>query len=254
MFRAIRLQFLFVTLLVLLAVAGTAAAADKFPQPKGYVNDFAGIINPADARELDAQLKALEDRTTAQIAVVTVPDLGDYADVDEYASELFKAWGIGQKGQDNGVLVLLALKEHRIKIEVGYGLEGAITDGTAGEIIRNVMAPFFKAGQFGQGLIAGTQALAERIPPSGVKRPAKHKAGVLSIVLFAVFLLLILSQFFFPGPRILGGGRRYYGGGPFIGGFGGGFGGFGGGGGGFGGGFGGFGGGGSGGGGASGGW
>ena len=252
MFRAIRLSVLFVALAVLLA--GTAAAADKFPQPRGYVNDFAGIINPADAQELEAQLKALEDRTTAQIAVVTVPDLGDYADVEEYAVELFKAWGIGQKGQDNGVLVLLALKEHKIKIEVGYGLEGAITDGKAGEIIRNVMAPYFKAGQFGQGLIVGTRALAERIPPSGVKKPARHRAGGISLILFIVFLLLILSQFFFPGPRIIGGRRRYYGGGPFIGGFGGGFGGFGGGGGGFGGGFGGFGGGGSGGGGASGGW
>jgi len=243
-------RFALTTLLFLL-FCGTALAAGKFPEPKGYVNDFAGVINPADAAALDAQLSAVEKNTTAQIAVVTVSDLGGYADVDEYAVELFKAWGIGQKGQDNGVLILVAPSLRKARIEVGYGLEGAITDGTAGEIIRNVMAPYFKAGDYGKGLVAGANAVAEKIPPGGVKKPTKRSRGGFSIILTIIFIILVLSQFFFPGPRIMGG-RRYYGGGPFIGGFGGGFGG--GGGGGFGGGFGGFGGGGSGGGGASGGW
>lgn len=243
---------------VCLAADTASPAVGKFPAPKGYVNDFAGAIDPADASELEDYLRQLEKQTTAQVAVVTVTDLDGYTGIEEYSNELFTAWGIGKKGQDNGVLIVLSMKEKKARIEVGYGLEGAITDGTAGAIIRDVMVPYFRAGQFGKGVIAGAKAVAERIPPSGVQRPEagarKHPSGF-SLILIAIFLILVFSQLFFPGPRVIGGRRG--GGGPFIGGFGGfggGFGGFGGGGGGFGGGFGGFGGGGSGGGGASGGW
>jgi uncharacterized protein len=252
------LLILVLSALLFLLFAAPALAQETLPGPRGYVNDFAGVIGPAESSELEGFLRGLETRTTAEVAVATVPDLDGFADVDEYAVKLFEKWKIGKKGQDNGVLVLLAMKEHRVRIEIGYGLEGAITDGTAGEIIRQQMAPLFRQGEYGKGLVAGVHALAEKIPPGGVMRAQKKKGRIsLSLVLLAVFLLLIFGQFLFPGPRFTGRGRRgMYMGGPFIGGFGGGFGGggFGGGGGGFGGGFGGFGGGGSGGGGASGGW
>jgi uncharacterized protein len=236
-------------------LAAPALAQQELPSPRGYVNDFAGVIDPSEAPGLESFLKGLEERTSAEVAVATVPDIDGFADVDEYGVKLFEKWKIGKKGQDNGVLILLAMKEHKVRIEVGYGLEGAITDGTAGEIIRQQMVPYFKKGEYGKGLDAGVRALAGRIPPGGVKKPEKKSHIGLSLVLFFIFLMLVFGQFFI-GPRLTGRGRRgsFYGG-PYIGGFGGGFGGSGfGGGGGFGGGFGGFGGGSSGGGGASGGW
>ena len=252
-------------LLLFLAPLTASAAVGQFPKPVGFVNDFAGAIPPAQAQSMEQYLRALNQRTGAQIAVVTVPNIDGYTGPEEYAVDLFSAWKIGEKGKDNGLLVLLAMKEKKVKIEVGYGLEGAITDGDCGIIIRQVMAPYFRQGQFGAGLMAGIQALAAKIPPGGSKPPPRRDArNVFSGVLFLAFVLFIVVQFLLPGGGFWGRsrgsgftGRRGGGGfgGPFIGGFGGGFGGFGGGGGGgFGGGFGGFGGGMSGGGGASGGW
>ena len=240
------------------------AAVGQFPKPVGFVNDFANVIPPAQAQSMEQYLRALNQRTGAQVAVVTVKNIKGYTGPEEYAVDLFSAWKIGEKGKDNGLLVLLAMKEKKVKIEVGYGLEGAITDGDCGIIIRQVMAPYFRAGRFGDGLMAGVQALAAKIPPGGVKPPHRDSRTTFSGVLFLAFVLFIAVQFLLPGGGFWGrgrsGGSRFTGrgggfGGPFIGGFGGGFGGFGGGGGGgFGGGFGGFGGGMSGGGGASGGW
>ncbi|HEY3347140.1 MAG TPA: TPM domain-containing protein [Nitrospirota bacterium] len=252
MIKTVTAFLLGLTLLTAAATAQPARAAEgAFPKPVGLVNDFAGVLKPEEAAQLEGILKELDQRTGAEVAVVTIPDFGSYADINEYAVELFKAWGIGKKGQDNGVLIVVAPNQKKARIEVGYGLEGAITDGTAGAIIRDIMAPSFKAGEYGKGLVAGAQAVAERVPPGGVQKPKKTGKNTVSLILFIAFVLLMLAQFLFPGPRITGGGRRY-GGGPFFGGFGGGFGGTGNGG--FGGGFGGFGGGSSGGGGASGDW
>ncbi|MBI5191261.1 MAG: TPM domain-containing protein [Nitrospirae bacterium] len=237
--------------LLLILAATQAFAAHTFPEPKGYVSDYAGVLKPDEAAGLESYLAELEKKTTAEVAVVTVPDMDGFADVDEYANELFAAWKIGKKGQDNGVLVLLAMKEKKVRIEVGYGLEGAITDGTAGDIIRYTMAPYFKQGQFGAGLMAGAQAVSERVPPGGVQTPTKEqqrrkgRSGSRSLLMLAALLAIFVLPLFFGGGRR---GRGGFGGGPFIGGFGGGFGSGGGGG------FGGFGGGFSGGGGASGGW
>ncbi|MBI5696489.1 MAG: TPM domain-containing protein [Nitrospirae bacterium] len=247
--------------LLLILAATQAFAAHTFPEPRGHVSDYAGVLKPDEAAALEGYLAELEKRTSAEVAVVTVPDLDGFADVDEYAVDLFAAWKIGKKGQDNGVLILLAVKEKKLRIEVGYGLEGAITDGTAGGIIRDTMVPYFKRGEFGAGLMAGAQAVAERVPEGGVQTPIDEQGGKeqpssLSLLIIVVLLAIFLFPLFFGPGGPMGGGKLrrgrggFYGGGPFIGGFGGGFGGGGGGGGGFGG----FGGGFSGGGGASGDW
>ncbi len=256
MFKLIK--YLLFLLLFLLPITANAAVVGQFPKPVGFVNDFANVIPPAQSQSMEQYLRALNQRTGAQVAVVTVPNIKGYAGPEEYAVDLFSAWKIGRKGKDNGLLVLLAMKEKKVKIEVGYGLEGAITDGDCGIIIRQVMVPYFRAGRFGDGLMAGVQALAAKIPPGGAKPPPHRDARkMFSGVLFLAFVLFIAVQFLLPGGGFWGrsGGSGFTGrrggggfGGPFIGGFGGG------GGGGFGGGFGGFGGGMSGGGGASGGW
>jgi uncharacterized protein len=190
--------------------------------------------------------------------VVTIPTFEPYATLDEYANELFKSWKIGKAKEDNGILLIVAQKEKRIRIEVGYGLEEIIPDGLAGEIIRNQIRPYFKDGKYGLGIRAGVQSIVEVISSKkGIPLDRKGGKGNKSIldnpnffdgIVLVLVLLFLISRFLFsPFSRRNGPGGFWGSGG---GGFGGGFGGFGGGGGGFGG----FGGGGSGGGGASGDW
>jgi uncharacterized protein len=238
-------------LLTLLVVGAPSFGANKWPAPQGYVNDLANVIPADQSQTLEAFLTEVEQKTGAQIAVVTTPSV-EGADIDGAAVDLFKTWGIGKKSKDDGILILASIQDHRVRIEVGYGLEVVITDGQSGSIIRQYMTPYFKQGDYGQGLTQGAAAVAQLIAASeGVTLDGQVAQSVSSgnggygtlieIIIFVVFFLLT---------SILRGRRGFYGGGFYGGGWGGG--GFGGGGGG--GGFGGFGGGGSGGGGASGGW
>jgi uncharacterized protein len=256
-----------------LAFAATAAlAADPLPALTEPVNDFAHVVDADSAAKMEQMIRALQAKTGDVVVVVTVPTVKPYADAQEYANKLFlnQGRGIGEKGKDNGVLILLALAERRVQIEVGYGLEQWITDGFSGETSREVMAPEFRNGRYGPGLLAGTERIIGRIAqgrnvsldgvrvPTPLRRAPESTPLPFSAIIFAFIVLLVISR--------LGGGRRsrrYWGGpwsgwssgvGPFGGGWGGGFGGGGGGFGGGGGGFGGFGGGRSGGGGGGASW
>lgn len=262
--------------LALLTVLGTgqplaAQSRTAVPELTQEVNDFAGIIDASSAASIAQTIRSLKAASGDVIVVATVPTIAPYGDVREYAVELFEngGRGIGERGKDNGLLILLALQERRVWVEVGYGLEPFITDGFSGQVSREVMTPAFRGGNYGAGLAAGTSVLAQRIaqgrnveltgaPPVPVRqRRAPERSANWLLILFVV--LLVLSRFTGGGPR--SGVRRWGRGGwsgwssgvgPFGGGFGGG--GFGGGGGGFGGGFGGFGGGRSGGGGGGSSW
>ncbi|MEO8676832.1 MAG: TPM domain-containing protein, partial [Casimicrobiaceae bacterium] len=121
----------------LLAAFAAAGAADV-PYLTGRVVDNAEILKPATRERVAALAKAHEDKTADQIAVLTVPTLGGES-IEEYAGRVFAAWKLGQKGKDNGVLVVVAPKDHKMRIEVGYGLEGTLPDVAASRIIRNVM-------------------------------------------------------------------------------------------------------------------
>jgi len=252
-----------------LALLLSSIDAAPLPELTAPVNDVAHVIDPASAAEIDRTSRALQAKTGDAVVVVTVPTIEGWGDINEYAVKLYEnhGRGIGEKGKDNGILIVLAMKERKVKIEVGYGLEMWITDGFAGETIREYMAPRFREGQFGAGLRAGAERIITRIAQGrnvtldGVRVPQarSNERGTpipLSVIVLIFVIILIVSR--------IGGGpgrrRRFWGGGPWsgwssgVGPFGGGFGGGGGGGGGFGGGFGGFGGGSSGGGGASGSW
>ncbi len=252
------------------------SGAREWPAPKGYLSDFAGIVDPASADSIEALGLELRQKTGAELAVVTVKDLGGET-IDPVAVELYKQWGIGQKGKDDGVLILLGLAERRVRIEVGYGLEGILPDGKCGAIIRRIMGPDLHADRFGPGLLRGAEAVAgviakdrgvtlERgIAPDADSGDEPSGMGTLLLLLFAVMIPVLIAARIARERQIQGhGGVGRWGSGrrrgwfdPW-GGFGGGLGGLGGfgggGGGGGGGGFGGFGGGSSGGGGASGGF
>lgn len=251
----------FVLLLAALfaAAPGRPAHAQEIPRYSNYVNDYAGVLDRNVVTQLNALLAAVERETTAQIAVAVMSSV-EPDTVEGYAVRLFEEWGIGQREEDNGVLLLVAVQDRRMRIEVGYGLEGAIPDAKAGRIIRNNMAPYFKENMYNEGVAAGVEALVMEvldeygkapsdlnIQYSGQRRPApageKSLAQKIISVLFIIGMIILfirhpsLFMMFLLG-GMMGGGRR-------GGGFGGGS---------FGGGFGGFGGGMSGGGGASGGW
>ncbi len=128
------------------------------PYLTGRVTDNADILTKDVRRSLTERLKAHEDATGNQIAVLTVPTL-EGGSIEEYADSVFKTWKLGQKGKDNGVLIIVAPKDRRMRIEVGYGLEGLLPDSLAGSIIRNVMAPRFKAGDYDGGVEAAVTAI-----------------------------------------------------------------------------------------------
>jgi uncharacterized protein len=260
--------------LALLATAATAASAWQPPQLTAPVNDFANIVDEASERELDRQIRALQKASGDVVIVATVPTIAPSSDINEYAVKMFEngGRGIGDKGKDNGLLMLVAVQDRKVKIEVGYDLEGIIPDGFAGQTIREAVVPAFRQERYGAGLLDAATRMINRIGeqkgvqiPDVPATPARRTSAPPRIpwtLLFWIFVMLFLSS---RGSRRRR--RRYWGGGPWSnwtggvgpfggGGFGGGgFGGFGGGGGGSGGGgFGGFGGGRSGGGGASGSW
>ena len=243
------------------------AAPDlKLPELTEPVNDFAHVIDASSAASMDRMIRALKAATGDVVVVATVPDIDGYGDIQEYANKLFEnhGRGIGEKGKDNGLLILLALKERKVWIEVGYTLEQWITDGFSGETSREYMVPSFRNGQYGAGLRAGTERIIGRIAQGrGVtlrdvqvprERPRQTEAPFPFWLPFLVFIIILIVSRIGggPGSSVRRGGWSGWssGVGPFGGGWGGG-GGFGGGGGG---GFGGFGGGSSGGGGGGASW
>lgn len=148
--------------LAFLLLLSATAFAQAFPAPQGKVNDFANLLAAADRAALEQTLTALEQETTAELAVVTVRSL-DGRPLEDYANRLFAEWGIGKKGRDNGVLILVARDDREIRIEVGYGLEGVLPDGLAGTVIRETFVPRFRDGQYREGLLEGTARVADII-------------------------------------------------------------------------------------------
>ncbi len=147
---------------VLFLGTALAVAATDVPYLTGRVVDNAEILKPATRERIAALAKAHEDKTTDQIAVLTIPTLGGDS-VEDFANRVFAAWKLGQKGKDNGVLVVVAPQDRRMRIEVGYGLEGTLTDVAASRIIRNVMTPAFKNGDFDRGIEDGVKAIVAQL-------------------------------------------------------------------------------------------
>lgn len=183
------------------------AWAVDVPLLSGRVVDSAELLSPTVRNALSARLKAHEDATGNQIVVLTVPTLeGD--SIEPYAVRVFETWKLGKKGKDNGVLLIAVPKERKLRIEVGYGLEGVLTDAVTSRIIRNVIAPEFKAGNFDQGMDAGVNALIGQLEGKGadaLPEPAATKSAAASMpkpsmsmgerFLFGAFIFGIIGLF-----------------------------------------------------------
>lgn len=218
------------------------------PTPPRLVNDLADVLSPSQEQMLEQKLVAFDDSTSTQIAVITLRSTGQYV-IEDYALYLGRAWGVGQAGMNNGVVILAAIDDRRVTIQVGYGIEPYVTDGRAKRIIENDVLPAFRNNDYYGGLDAASTRVMEYV--TGAFVPEDEAPEGLSIVQVLLLIIIVLIILYFFGRMNKGGGVTYSGRGPTYwggGGFGGGGGGFGGGG------FGGFGGGSFGGGGASGGW
>src|SRR5512145_1421703 len=145
-------------LAVLLLAVSTAVLAINVPFLSGRVNDNANMLTPAVEQRIEARLKAYEDSTTNQIAILTVTSL-DGESVEEYSMKVAETWKLGKKGVDNGVLLLISKDDRKLRIEVGYGLEGSLTDAATSYIINSIIVPKFKDGNFEEGIESGVDAI-----------------------------------------------------------------------------------------------
>jgi len=191
-------------LLALAALLPSAAFAQTFPPLSGRVVDAAGIL-PADvAQRLDQKLAALETQSHRQLVVATLPDLQGY-EISDYGYRLGRAWALGDKQRNDGAILIIAPKERKVRIEVGYGLEPVLTDGLSALIVQQQILPKFKAGDMPGGIEAGTDAIIHQLqlPPDEAQKiaaqaqPAKAKGGsgfpfVLLIFIFLFFILPML--------------------------------------------------------------
>lgn len=152
------LKTAFLVCLLLIAAPLAFAEADIPPAPDGYVLDQANILSAETEAALQSQLAALEAYNTSQMVVVTIPTLNGYP-IEKYTLELGRGWGVGQADFNNGLVFLVVSNDHETRIEVGYGLEGAITDAQSSEIINQVAIPYFKDGDYDQGVLESVKVL-----------------------------------------------------------------------------------------------
>jgi uncharacterized protein len=234
-------------LIILVLASGSAMALDV-PSLRGRVNDYAGVMGQEQERELEARLAQFEQETGHQVAVLTIPTL-EGEDIEGFGIRVAESWKIGKKGFDNGVILVVAVNDRRLRLEVGYGLEGVLPDAIANRIIGDYIVPRFRARDYAGGIIAGIDAVLkvisnEPLPESARDKGRNQGPGLGNIAMLIVTLALFALMVFASnanrrrnnvwgargrrhGPFILGpggfGGGGYRGGGFFSGSGGGGF-------------------------------
>ena len=184
-----------------LVLSISAWAAADYPALTGRVVDAANLLPPAARAGLDDKLRALDDKSGIQLVVATIPSLGG-AEIEPYANGLFRAWKLGQAKKNNGVLLLVAPAERRVRIEVGYGLEGTLTDALSKVIISNAMAPRFKAGDYAGGIERGTDDIItvlttdssdwQKRPELRASEEGSATGSILPFAVMAVFFVVIV--------------------------------------------------------------
>ncbi len=228
-------------MLACLAAAAPHSAYGAFPRPRGAVNDFAGVLSTAAAARMEALAEEILQKTGTAVVVGVFSSL-DGSDPDQFANELYEAWGIGKKGEDKGVLIMLAVQERRVRIETGYGVEGVLPDGLAGSILDRYVVPQLMQNRFDEGLLNAVAAVGQVLArdagvrltgavqaPAAQRNGASRRPGGLMSFVPLIFIALMLCTR--SGRRMLplllfmalsgGRGGGGFGGGGFSGGFGG---------------------------------
>lgn len=209
---------------LLFLMGATSAPGGLRPTSQFYINDFAGVLSQSVQEEIFDLGRGLDERSGAQAVVVTVDSL-DGADLFTFSHSLAEAWGIGDEKEDTGVLILVAVKDHKMRIEVGYGLEGGLTDMYTKDVIDDYMTPYFKKDDYSSGVLNGYKAVVSKIyeyldidPGSDIApEEADSGAGVAVFsIMGAVFLVIFLMVIFGRHRGGPGSGYRGGGGGPVI--------------------------------------
>ena len=191
-------QYIIALLLTLISSFGFA---QDFPQkPNKLVNDYTGTLSASQIQQLEQKLVAFDDSTSSQIAIAILKSVGDY-DIGEYALELGRKWGVGGKSKNNGIMIVVALGDRKISIQTGYGLEGALPDMSVRRIIDNDIKPYFKTGNYYQGLESGTNSIISLTKGEYKNDKAKAKGqdgaglpGVLVIIIIVVVVIIVLKR------------------------------------------------------------
>ena len=188
-------RFVILATILLFVVMGSGlSAALEVPALKARVNDYAGLLAPATKNQLEQALLEFEQSQSTQIVVLTVTSL-EGESLEDYSMQVAEAWKVGQKDLDNGAILLISKNDRKIRIEVGYGLEGSLTDMLSGRIIREVIVPSFRAGKFDQGVAGGVAAMMAAVKGEYKAQPAKRQPrgrdSSVSFVPFIVFIFLI---------------------------------------------------------------
>jgi uncharacterized protein len=207
-----RLATAVMALIALLAL-GHDASAQQFRKPMGHVNDYAAKLTVLEANVLEQKLADYKARTRHEIAVTIVQTLNNLT-IEEYANKMFEEWGIGSKEKDDGVLLLIAVTERKVRIEPGYGAEGAITDGTAGNIVRKLIVPPLRQDKWSEGVNAGVDAIIARLDGDRSLDPgqaveAEKPIPVWVIVLIVAIIIIVLAVLVIAGAGSGDGGGGY---------------------------------------------
>jgi uncharacterized protein len=208
-------------ILALFASAIVAHAAETIPpKPDRYFNDYAGVVSPGAAERFNEQLAQFERETSNQIVVAVWRTMPSQSSIEDFTQRTFQAWQIGQKGRNNGAVFFVFVDDHRMRIQPGYGLEGALPDITCNEIIRDAVAPRFRANDFEGGLSAGIDLIFKAVrgeyKGSGktVRESGSSQNNPAGLLIFFFVLVIILLAM--RASRRLGGYRYTGGGGPFV--------------------------------------
>ena len=195
-----RLRIILSVLAVLFLTGAIAHAMLDIPGLKGRVNDYAGMLSSATIQSLESELKGFEQTDSTQIVVLTVPSLEGEA-IEDFSIRVAEAWKIGHRGSDNGAILVIAQKDRKMRIEVGYGLEGRLTDLVSGQIIRNIIAPEFKAGDYNKGVLDGINAMIATVrgeykqaDRQHLSTGAKDPSQVLIPIIVFLFLVTRLGR------------------------------------------------------------
>ncbi len=213
--------------ILLIVALSFGAKAQEVPSPRGFVNDFAGIIRAGDASQMEALLRQLRDQTGIEIAVVTVASLNGRS-IEDYSIDLARRWGVGGRQQDTGLMLLVAPAERQSRIEIGYGLEGDLPDGLAGEIVRR-MRPYFRQQAYSQGILLGVNSIVATLAEkkdlqidgtnpalayrgTARSRQRRSSSGFAVMLLVLILIVVVLISISDTGGRGGPGGRRrrYY--------------------------------------------
>jgi uncharacterized protein len=190
----LKLKFLLSVLLVSVTLAMQGQGILPPPNPPQLVNDKAGVLTSQEVRALEEMLVAVDDSTSNQIVIVLLQTLEGYP-IEEYATRLFREWGIGNKKTNNGVLILAAINDRKVRIEVGYGLEGAIPDIIANHIIQDDIAPNFRKGDYYEGLRAASQSIIKAAAGEYNTPRDRKRDGIGAPIGFLIFIVIMIILF-----------------------------------------------------------